>query len=565
MRTPLTETVMAWIALTATAEISTAAKRQAFDTRYIPREAAAAIVVRPARALQTEVFKKSMAAAERILGKQTAHRPFSEFERDLGNPASNVDEVVVLFTHETVRELTEEFFPRHRGGREGFNVEAEEEPPTDPVVILRLIKPDTTNQILRKFLGSDLASGKKRKHAGKTYYLQADIAACMADPRTFVLCHETIMKQIIDGKPSTGPLAKLLLKTKPTDHGIVAMSADCTAAVRQMIPRDKVPPAIGRLLATATNIRSIVATARIDGKPLVDLQVRTTDVASSARMAAAMRNDLQPLLEGFYKLALRRQLLQEYGPHFEPVVEVIDQLVGNIRIESRDASVVTTIRASARLQQLPKRLQPLLEFAKREQQRAPRKMNLRAIGHAVEEYVAEHKHLPRHGSNHTGKQFGLSWRVHLLPQLGEKQLYKQFKLNEPWDSKHNIKLIAKMPDVFKHPRIKTAGKTAIHVFDGERTPLGGRQPGLKLDAFTIACSETLLAIETGPDKADFWTKPGGIIFDIEENPYDELGKIDEEFLILMLDGTVRTETKSLRPESLRKLIQLARPKSHVKR
>ena len=39
----------------------------------------------------------------------------------------------------------------------------------------------------------------------------------------------------------------------------------------------------------------------------------------------------------------------------------------------------------------------------------------------------------------------LSWRVHLLPFLEENELYEQFKLDEPWDSPHNIKLLDQMP------------------------------------------------------------------------------------------------------------------------
>jgi hypothetical protein len=43
---------------------------------------------------------------------------------------------------------------------------------------------------------------------------------------------------------------------------------------------------------------------------------------------------------------------------------------------------------------------------------------------------------------------GLSWRVALLPYLGEDALFKQFKLDEPWDSANNKPLIEKMPAVF---------------------------------------------------------------------------------------------------------------------
>src|SRR5262249_50676803 len=71
----------------------------------------------------------------------------------------------------------------------------------------------------------------------------------------------------------------------------------------------------------------------------------------------------------------------------------------------------------------------------------------------------------------------LSWRVHLVRYMGEKPLYKELKLDEPWDSEHNKKLIAKMPIVFANPynpMLAADGKTTylapVHkdaVFTGE--------------------------------------------------------------------------------------------------
>ena len=39
----------------------------------------------------------------------------------------------------------------------------------------------------------------------------------------------------------------------------------------------------------------------------------------------------------------------------------------------------------------------------------------------------------------------LSWRVAILPQLGEDALYKQIHLDEPWDSPHNRQFWGRMP------------------------------------------------------------------------------------------------------------------------
>src|SRR4051794_14478418 len=42
----------------------------------------------------------------------------------------------------------------------------------------------------------------------------------------------------------------------------------------------------------------------------------------------------------------------------------------------------------------------------------------------------------------------LSWRVGILAYIDEDALYKQFNLDEAWDSAHNKTLIAKMPKVY---------------------------------------------------------------------------------------------------------------------
>src|SRR5262249_4962635 len=69
--------------------------------------------------------------------------------------------------------------------------------------------------------------------------------------------------------------------------------------------------------------------------------------------------------------------------------------------------------------------------------------NLRQLALAMHNYHTAHNHLPPASSGG-----GLSWRVALLPYLGEEKLYKEFHLDESWESEHNQGLIKKMPRVF---------------------------------------------------------------------------------------------------------------------
>ena len=41
----------------------------------------------------------------------------------------------------------------------------------------------------------------------------------------------------------------------------------------------------------------------------------------------------------------------------------------------------------------------------------------------------------------------LSWRVAILPFIDQDALFKEFKLEESWDSPHNLKLLPRMPTI----------------------------------------------------------------------------------------------------------------------
>jgi hypothetical protein len=101
-------------------------------------------------------------------------------------------------------------------------------------------------------------------------------------------------------------------------------------------------------------------------------------------------------------------------------------------------------------------------------------------------------------------------------------LYNKFNLDEPWDSETNKALIDQMPDVFKSPDVTEAGKTSMHVFTGPGAVFAGDQT-LKLSQIVDGLSNTILAVQAGPDTAEIWTKPGGLEFD-PENPIKCLEK-----------------------------------------
>src|SRR5206468_5253686 len=69
--------------------------------------------------------------------------------------------------------------------------------------------------------------------------------------------------------------------------------------------------------------------------------------------------------------------------------------------------------------------------------------NLKQIGLAMHSYHDVYKRLPSGAVQDKDGKALLSWRVHLLPFLEQEALFKEFKLDEPWDSDNNKKLLAK--------------------------------------------------------------------------------------------------------------------------
>ena len=185
------------------------------------------------------------------------------------------------------------------------------------------------------------------------------------------------------------------------------------------------------------------------------------------------------------------------------------------------------------------------------------KNSLKQIGLAFHNYESTFRRFPRADGDGAGQHTGLSWRVHLLPFLDQAPLYNQFNFNEAWDSEHNKALIAQMPALFKSPDVTDEGKTAFHVFTGENTLFHGDE-GPKIQSITDGTSNTIMAVLAGADKAEIWTKPGGLEVDFSA-PKKALGdlKKDERILVLVADGSVRAMLTNLDDTQLANLIKPA--------
>jgi hypothetical protein len=179
--------------------------------------------------------------------------------------------------------------------------------------------------------------------------------------------------------------------------------------------------------------------------------------------------------------------------------------------------------------------------------------NLKEMGLAFHNFHDTHGFLP---TNEIGKDKKplLSWRVQILPYIEQLDLYKQFKLGEPWDSDHNKKLIEKMPAIYAPVRGRAQpGETFYQAFGGSNGLLKAGER-VRFAAIPDGTSNTLMVVEAG--KPVVWTKPEDLSFDGKTVPPIG-GMFDGAFTAVMGDGAARRFKKGIAPDLLKRIIDPA--------
>ncbi len=194
--------------------------------------------------------------------------------------------------------------------------------------------------------------------------------------------------------------------------------------------------------------------------------------------------------------------------------------------------------------------------------------NLKQIGLAAVNYESVNGGYPTNSYGPDGKAL-LSWRVHILPYIEQDTLYKQFHLDEAWDSPHNKTLLAQMPPPYATPGRGDgpgAGKTYYRSFaapgslmDPAAAKRGGPRPapvGVKRSEVIDSAANTLFCVEAGD--AVEWTKPDDLPWKLGE-PVPAFGadRGGDVFLACFLDMSVRPLKKTITPEQLKAAVSYA--------
>lgn len=252
--------------------------------------------------------------------------------------------------------------------------------------------------------------------------------------------------------------------------------------------------------------------------------------------------------ETFVKLLQVLPAAAEHSPDLGNQQQVVKQQIETILSvlpPQQDGARVTILLPTEKAQLT--RLLPLFgnvaDSAMASAHRDQRMSQFRQLGVAIYVYLDVHKRFPAAAIRAEDGRPLLSWRVAMLPYLdGGDELYKQFHLDEPWDSPHNRTLIAKMPAIFADPDPKLAhlaseGKT-IYVAPVALETMFFNDEGATVQDVTDGTSKTIMVVEVEPLRAVVWTKPEDWDVDVQ-NPLRGVERSDRKaFAALFADGHV---------------------------
>lgn len=362
------------------------------------------------------------------------------------------------------------------------------------------------------------------------------------------------------------PLVELV-KNNSAIAAVVAPGPDARRVLREMWPQLPTPfdAVTGPLIAD--RVKQIALTAQLPPQWSAEVSINTTDDEAAQTLAKT----------GQQIVAQFTPLLQSQAP-----MPGIDwpQMLETVTPKQEGATVKLTVKHddAAVAKAIASIISAAAGDARAAAQRSQRMNQFKQLALAFHNFHDAQKRYPSAAGicDETGRPL-FSWRVAVLPYLGTEanELFNQFHFDEPWDSKHNLGLLERMPEVYADPaRPNQEGTTTyllpVHPETAFTPPdqtkvapstFNGRelffQPGFSYRDITDGTSKTIMIVEVAPDRAVPWTKPADWEVDLA-NPLEGLKQEGRDgFVSAFCDGHVKYIQFAVSPEILRKLLTRA--------
>lgn len=362
------------------------------------------------------------------------------------------------------------------------------------------------------------------------------------------IAHYTNLKST-DRSDLTGPLMQHV-----QEHAMAAVvfcpGPDFRRVVRELWPELPGPlaPLNGELMDRWQHVEAVV-----DPLPKVNPHVSllAKDAATAEQLAKLWR-DLPKIVA---ELGAQSSEVERAKNYSQLLIDTLAVKVDGTRV---------TLSVSSDASQLEKLRTMLGEAAGKSMEvswRRQRMNQFKQIFLAMHNFHDVNKHFPPAAiCDKAGKPL-LSWRVAILPYLEQSELYKQFHLDEPWDSPHNIALVPKLPAIYTDPdyhlrNVVREGKTTYQVPAGPETVFHDNT-GTGVRDVTDGTSVTIGLVEVEPKRAVVWTKPEDWQVDLA-HPRVGVERTDRNyFAAAYCDGSVHIESTDTDEKKLRALLTRA--------
>ena len=448
------------------------------DLKWVPADAIAAIVAQPKRALTSPAAAPFLPMLTSSIGKQ-----------QLGFEISDVEQAMIVVG------------PPGGSTNAGSHQIAFE---------LKFANPVDSKAIAGKLV----TKGEDQQIDGHNVRIVSDTtgpSCAIIDDRTLLVAGQSDLRWVLGAKQADSQLQKLLAvgTDVPELQAFLAVEPLRPMMRQQLMQAEaanRVPPYMIAFKKLSDLIDSIVSTATLTSGG--GMQFHTVANTSSEQAAQEAEAGTKVVLDAIRATVMAQVAQAKPAPPID-IKGMCDKVVtalqpthsGNkVDIRADVQSAPATVGMAVAL------ILPAIQAGREAAAREQSANNLKQIGIGLLWFADKYHTLPASATFDTNGKPLLSWRVQILPFIEEEELYKQFHLDEPWDSEHNKPLIEKMPAVYKHPKFDKPGMTIYQGVVGKGHAFEGNQ-GVLLSSFTDGTSLTIMLVEASPENAVPWTKP----------------------------------------------------------
>jgi Protein of unknown function (DUF1559) len=378
------------------------------------------------------------------------------------------------------------------------------------------------------------------------------------DGKTLLVTPELMLQKLVATETSpTGNLLAERLKAAATDDLYAAINIEMLRPmINQLLMQAPVPPEFQHFYPAPDLIRLVELRVNLSGMGPTELVVEANNAADAEKLVTMLKQTIDmwrsKALKEIEQLkqnpdpvqqALGRyqeRMMNQMSGMFLPKPQGARLVLFHVDPSENPQGPMVTVAIAGVLVAL---LLPAVQAAREAARRNASMNNMKQIMLALLNHEDRTKHFPAYANFDANGKPLLSWRVLILRELEEGDLYKQFHLDEPWDSEHNRQLISKMPAVYLDPSSRhqrEEGKTNYLGVKGKGCMFEGTQETLSMYSVRDGTSNTMMILQVNDDRAAIWTKPD----DWELNEQDPLQGLKNSlhpgiFLAGFCDGRVR--------------------------